>query len=159
MSSKNITSVSDKDFAAILASSDKPVLILETASWCSPCRVLHPVLEKVAEEKANDILFLEMDIDDNQETPKKYGVRSVPTMILFQGGNEVARTTGIMNKAALTEFIENNITLSARIFQENTHSDESSLKTNEEYQEETGMSKNDYMAKLVDFGNKLLGKE
>ena len=85
---------------------NKPVLVEFGASWCGPCRLLEPVLEEVADDYAQDVKVFKADFDASHQTATKYGVRSLPTVIFFKGGQEVDRLVGAVPKEAVTEKID-----------------------------------------------------
>jgi thioredoxin 1 len=93
--------VSDDSFADDVLASSQPVLVDFWATWCGPCRMVAPVLEEIATEKAGQLTVAKLDVDANPETAKQFDVVSIPTMILFQGGQPVKRIVGAKGKAAL----------------------------------------------------------
>ncbi|MDE1151781.1 MAG: thioredoxin [Micavibrio sp.] len=101
--------VSDKDFEQEVLKSDVPVLVDFWAEWCGPCRALGPSLEALATEKGQEIKVVKVNIDDNPNAPSKYGVRSIPTMLIFKGGQVVAQTVGSMPKSDLYKWVETSI--------------------------------------------------
>ncbi len=101
----SIAEVTTDSLAGII-NSRKPVLVDFWAPWCGPCRALAPVVDQVADELADKISVAKCNVDDNQDIAMEYGVMSIPTLIIFKDGEEVARTVGSMPKAKLIEEIE-----------------------------------------------------
>ena len=107
--SANITHVTDQSFDADVLKSSETVLVDYWAEWCGPCKMIAPVLEEVAGTYAGKIKITKMDVDANQEVPAKYGIRGIPTLILFKNGQEVAKKVGAMSKSQLTAFLDSHI--------------------------------------------------
>ena len=107
--SENIIHVSDESFEQEVLQSDKPVLIDYWAEWCGPCKMIAPVLEEVASEYSDKIRVAKLNIDDNPATPPKYGIRGIPTLMLFKNGEDEATKVGAVSKAQLTAFLDENI--------------------------------------------------
>ena len=107
--SENIIHVSDESFEQEVLQSDKPVFIDYWAEWCGPCKMIAPVLEEVASEYSDKIRVAKLNIDDNPATPPKYGIRGIPTLMLFQNGEVEATKVGAVSKAQLTAFLDENI--------------------------------------------------
>ena len=101
MSDKATFAVTDSTFADEVLASSRPVLVDFWAEWCAPCRMVAPVLEEIATEKAEDLGVAKLDVDSNPETARTYQVTSIPTLILFKGGEVVKRVVGAKGKAAL----------------------------------------------------------
>ncbi|WP_431780551.1 thioredoxin [Streptomyces chumphonensis] len=93
--------VTDADFESVVLKSDKPVLVDFWAAWCGPCRQIAPSLEAISEEQAEKITVVKLNIDENPETAAKYGIMSIPTMNVYQGGDVVKTIVGAKPKAAL----------------------------------------------------------
>ena len=107
--SENIIHVSDESFEQEVLQSDKPVLIDYWAEWCGPCKMIAPVLEEVASEYSDKIRVAKLNIVDNPATPPKYGIRGIPTLMLFKNGEVEATKVGAVSKAQLTAFLDENI--------------------------------------------------
>jgi thioredoxin 1 len=97
-----MNSITDADFTAEVLESDKPVVVDFTAAWCAPCRVMGPVLEELAAER-EDVRFVTLDVDANQATAARYGVMSMPTFMVFDGGEPVLTLIGSRPKRRLAE--------------------------------------------------------
>ncbi len=104
--SEAIKSVNDEAFASEVLQSQQPVLVDFWAEWCGPCKMIAPVLEQVALELEARIKIVKMNVDENQQTPAQYGIRSIPSLILFKNGNVVASKVGALSKAQLMVFLE-----------------------------------------------------
>lgn len=107
--SENITHVSDDTFEEDVLKSDMPVLIDYWAEWCGPCKMIAPVLSEIAQEYSDRVKVVKLNIDDNPETPPKYGIRGIPTLMLFKDGNVEATKVGAVSKSQLTAFIDGNL--------------------------------------------------
>ncbi len=105
----NITHVSDDEFSSAVLGEDLPVLVDYWAEWCGPCKMLAPILETVAETYSGKVKIVKLNIDENSATPQKYGVRGIPTLMLFKGGEVQATKVGMLPQAELVKFIDSNI--------------------------------------------------
>jgi|TARA_B110000240_G_scaffold152556_1_gene169120 thioredoxin 1 len=105
----DIQHVSDESFDSDVLDSDVPVLVDYWAEWCGPCKVIAPVLEEIASEYDGKIKICKLDIDANEATPPKYGIRGIPTLMLFKNGNVEATKVGALSKSQLTAFLDSNI--------------------------------------------------
>lgn len=108
MSSK-IVNVTDGTFEQEVLSADSPVLVDYWAEWCGPCKMIAPILEEIAGEYAGRLKVAKLNIDDNAETPPRYGIRGIPTLMLFKNGNVEATKVGALSKSQLTAFLDSNI--------------------------------------------------
>jgi thioredoxin 1 len=102
----DVSHVTDQEFKAQVIDADLPVLVDFWADWCVPCHMVSPVVEEIARDHAGKMRAMKMNIDDNPETPGKYNVRSIPTLILFKGGEVMARVVGAKAKDAIIKEIE-----------------------------------------------------
>jgi thioredoxin 1 len=107
--SNKIVHVSDDTFADEVLNADCPVLIDYWAEWCGPCKMIAPILDELAEEYGERVKIAKLNIDENPETPPKYGIRGIPTLMLFKGGSVEATKVGAVSKSQLAEFIESNV--------------------------------------------------
>ena len=103
--SENIVHVSDATFDTEVLNSDIPVLVDFWAEWCGPCKMIAPVLEEIAGEFEGKLKVCKVDVDANPDIPPKFGIRGIPTLIVFKGGNAEATKVGALSKTQLTEFI------------------------------------------------------
>ena len=101
--------VSDTSFEADVISSSQPVLVDFWAEWCGPCKVLAPVLDEIADEYEGRITIAKVNVDENVRIPPKYGIRGIPTMLLFKDGTVQATKVGALTKANLSVFLDSNI--------------------------------------------------
>jgi thioredoxin 1 len=107
--SDNIVYVSDNSFESDVLKSEKPVLVDYWAEWCGPCKMIAPILEEVSGEYNEKLTIAKLDVDANQNTSTKYGIRGVPTLMLFKDGDVVATHVGALTKSQLTTFIDTNM--------------------------------------------------
>ena len=104
-----ITNVSDASFEADVIKAEGPVLVDYWAEWCGPCKMIAPVLDEIAQTYAGKLKVCKLNIDENQETPPKYSVRGIPTLMLFKNGNVEATKVGALSKSQLAAFLDANI--------------------------------------------------
>ncbi|MCM8556877.1 thioredoxin TrxA [Sphingomicrobium sediminis] len=100
------TAVTDQSFEADVLKSDKPVLVDFWAEWCGPCRMIAPALEEISEELGEKLTIAKINIDENPETPGRYGVRGIPTMVLFKNGEAVAQKVGAAPRGQIQQWVE-----------------------------------------------------
>jgi len=105
----NIAHVTDDSFETDVLGSDLPVLVDYWAEWCGPCKVIAPVLEDIAAEYEGRMKVCKLDIDSNGETPHNYGIRGIPTLMLFKNGSVEATKVGALSKSQLADFLDSNI--------------------------------------------------
>ena len=107
--SERIVHITDDGFESDVLKSDKPVLVDYWATWCGPCKMIAPILEEIAGEYSDKIKVCKMDIDANQQTPAKYGIRGIPSLMLFKNGEVEATKVGALSKSQLAAFLDSNI--------------------------------------------------
>jgi thioredoxin 1 len=107
--SQNTVEITDTSFEADVLQADKPVLVDYWAEWCGPCKMLAPILDEVALEYGDKLTIAKLDIDSNPSTPPKFGIRGIPTLMIFKGGDVVGTKVGAMSKSQLTAFIDETI--------------------------------------------------
>ncbi|MCP3141199.1 thioredoxin [Pyxidicoccus xibeiensis] len=101
MAGENVTNIGDGDFAQQVLQSQEPVLVDFWATWCAPCRAIAPALDALATQYKGQVKFTKLNIDDNQDTPQQYGIRSIPTLLIFKGGQVVEQIVGAVPKARI----------------------------------------------------------
>ena len=106
MSSQLIKHVSDASFDADVLQSGTPVLVDYWAEWCGPCKMIAPILDEVAKDYGERVQVAKMNVDDNREVPAKFGIRGIPTLMLFKDGQLAATKVGALSKAQLTAFLD-----------------------------------------------------
>ncbi len=106
MASDLIKHVSDASFEADVLQADKPVLVDYWAEWCGPCKMIAPILDEVSNSYGDKLQVAKMNVDENRDIPAKFGIRGIPTLMLFKNGQLAATKVGAMSKAQLTAFID-----------------------------------------------------
>jgi thioredoxin 1 len=109
MSSELIKHVTDATFGSDVLKSDKPVLVDYWAEWCGPCKAIAPMLEEVSKDYDGRLQIAKMNVDENREVPAKFGIRGIPTLMLFKDGELVATKVGALPKAQLTAFLDSHL--------------------------------------------------
>ncbi|MDE2613733.1 MAG: thioredoxin TrxA [Burkholderiales bacterium] len=109
MASDLIKHVTDATFDGDVLKSDKPVLVDYWAEWCGPCKMIAPILDEAAAQYGERLQIAKMNVDENRDVPAKYGIRGIPTLMLFKGGELVATKVGAMPKAQLTAFLDGHL--------------------------------------------------
>ena len=104
-----LSPISDSSFESEVVNSTVPVLVDFWAEWCGPCKMLAPVLDSVVDHYAGRLKIVKLNVDDNQETTPKFGVRGIPTLILFKDGEVAATKVGALTKAQLMEFLDSHV--------------------------------------------------
>jgi thioredoxin 1 len=107
--SDRIIYITDASFDADVLKSGEPVLVDYWAEWCGPCKMIAPILDEIAEEYAGKVKIAKLNIDENPQTPPKYGIRGIPTLMLFKNGSVEATKVGAVSKSQLTAFIDSNL--------------------------------------------------
>ncbi len=107
--SDKIVYTNDSGFEADVLQSDKAILVDFWAEWCGPCKTIAPLLDEAAEDYADRMTVVKLNIDENPNIPNKFGIRSIPTLMLFKDGNVQGQKVGAMSKKQLTEFLETNL--------------------------------------------------
>lgn len=107
--SEHIHHVTDSSFEGEVLQSESPVLVDYWAEWCGPCKMIAPILDDVARDYSGKLKIAKLNIDENPDIPAKYGIRGIPTLMLFKGGNVEATKVGALSKSQLTAFIDSNL--------------------------------------------------
>ena len=107
--SDNIIHLTDDTFEQEVINSEGPVLVDYWADWCGPCKMIAPILDEIAGDYQDKVKIAKLNIDENPATPPKYGIRGIPTLMLFKGGNVEATKVGAVSKSQLTAFIDSNL--------------------------------------------------
>ncbi len=109
MSSELIKHVTDDSFGDDVLQSDKPVLVDYWAEWCGPCKMIAPILDEAARQYGERLQIAKMNVDENREIPAKFGIRGIPTLMLFKGGQLAATKVGALSKAQLAAFLDGHL--------------------------------------------------
>ncbi len=107
--SENILAVTDESFESDVINAGKPVLVDFWAEWCGPCKMISPLLDELAPDYAEKLVIAKLNIDDNPDTPPKYGIRGIPTLMIFKDGAVAATKVGALTKSQLSGFIDENL--------------------------------------------------
>ncbi|MBN9683999.1 MULTISPECIES: thioredoxin [unclassified Corallococcus] len=105
----DVINIGDSDFQTQVLDSQQPVLVDFWATWCAPCRAIAPSVEALSGQYKGQVKFAKMDIDANQDTPQKYGIRSIPTLLLFKGGKVVDQIVGAVPKSRIEDVVRKNL--------------------------------------------------
>src|SRR6187549_2837851 len=114
MMSERVSSVTDSSFEKEVLQASKPVLVDFWAEWCAPCRMLAPTVEAVAEHYGENASVVKLNVDDNPSTAQRYGIKGIPTLILFRDGKEVERVVGATSKDSISKMIDKHVTMATK---------------------------------------------
>ena len=109
MSSEKVVVVTDAEFESTVLQSDKPVILDFWAEWCQPCKMLSPTVEEIAGEYEDTVKVGKLNVDDNPHTATKYGIRGIPTLLFFKGGQVVQQVTGVKSKVEIKKIIDESL--------------------------------------------------
>ncbi len=105
----SVNHVTDESFDKDVLNSNVPVLVDYWAEWCGPCKMIAPILDEVSRDYTGKVQVAKLNVDDNQEVAAKYGIRGIPTLMLFKGGEVVATKVGALSKSQLTQFLDSHL--------------------------------------------------
>ena len=106
---QNTKTVTDQSFEADVLNADRPVLVDFWAEWCGPCKMIAPILDEVSKDNGEKVQIAKINVDENQGVPAKFGIRGIPTLILFKNGAVAAQKVGALSKSQLTAFLDSHL--------------------------------------------------